>query len=229
METEIENYPVSDLPSRYQLGKQQIYNRFEALGIKPMRAGKRAYITNAQLQSLDRLHAHISQGGTMAEFDFPTQPTDAENSPVDAIDKTNGHLTSSQHSPKTSPLDTIDTNSGRLISQEVIPLDAIDKTSGLKENNLEALVNLIAGAVSQTIASTIPTRSPLWYMSELEQAEVQGWMLTTAEIQQLIGVKPTVAKGVSTYQRGSFIFTKAGKIGTQTAWKVTKNVFDDTP
>jgi hypothetical protein len=222
MEIEIESYPVADLPSRYQLGKQQVYNRFVALNIKPSKVGKRAYITNAQLQSLDRLHAHITGGGLMADFDFPNQTPD-EISPVDAIDKTNGHSISNKNSLETSILDTIDTTSGRLTSSEISPLDTIDTTSGLGENNLEALVNLIAGAISQTIANTIPTRSPLWYMSELEQAQAQGWMLTTAEIHKLIGVKPIVAKGTSTYQRGSFTFIKAGKIGTQTAWKVTKN------
>ena len=61
-------------------------------------------------------------------------------------------------------------------------------------------------------------------MSELEQAQDQGWMLTTAEIQKSIGVKPTASKGTSTYQRGSFIFIKAGKIGSQTAWRVTKHI-----
>ncbi len=223
MEIEIDNYPVADLPSRYQLGKQQVYNRFVALNIKPSKVGKRAYITNIQLQSLDRLHAHISGGGLMADFDFPTQSLD-ESSLVDAIDTTNGHLTSSEHSPEKSPLDRIDTTSGRLTSPGNSPLDAIDTTNGIVENNLEALVNLIAGAVSQTIASTVQQRSPLWYMSELEQAEAQEWMLTTAEIQQLIGVKPTAATGTSTYQRGSFTFTKAGKIGSQTAWRVTKHL-----
>ena len=230
MEIEIDNYPVADLPSRFDLGKQQVYNRFVALGIKPTKVGKRAYITNAQLQSLDRLHAHISGGGLMADFDFPIQ-SDAGISPVDAIDKTSGYLTSSEHSPETSPLDAIDKTSERT-SSETSSLDRIDTTTGLVENNLEALVNLIAGAVSQlvgspdqkTIANTIPTRSPLWYMPELEQAQAQGWILTTAEIQTLIGVKPIVAKGTSTYQRGSFTFTKAGKIGSQTAWRVTKHL-----
>ena len=102
-------------------------------------------------------------------------------------------------------------------------LDILDESSVLVEQNSEVLMNLLAGAVSQAIASTIPTRSPLWYMSELEEAQTQGWLLTTSEIQKLIGVKPTTAKGTSTYQRGSFSFIKAGKIGTQTAWKVTKN------
>ena len=222
MEIEIDNYPVADLPSRFDLGKQQVYNRFVALGIKPTKVGKRAYITNAQLQSLDRLHAHISGGGLMADFDFPIQ-SDAGISPVDAIDKTSGYLTSSEHSPETSPLDAIDKTSERT-SSETSLLDRIDTTTGIVENNLEALVNMIAGVVSQAIASTVQQRSPLWYMSELEQAQAQGWMLTTAEIQQLIGVKPTAAIGTSTYQRGSFTFTKAGKIGSQTAWRVTKHL-----
>ena len=219
MEIEIESYPVADLPSRYQLGKQQVYNRFVAFGIKPTKVGKRAYITNAQLQSLDRLHEHISGGGLMADFDFPNQKPD-ESSPVDAIDTTNGHLISSEYSPESSPTDRIDKTNGHLLSNKPSPLDTIDKPTGIVENNLEALVNLIAGAVSQTIASTVTTRSPLWYMSQLEEAQTQGWLLTTSEIQQLIGVKPTPAKGTSTYQRGSFTFTKAGKIGSQTAWRV---------
>lgn len=205
MEIEIDNYPVADLPSRFDLGKQAVYNRLEALGIKPTKVGKRSYISATQLQTLDRIHAHIHQGGSMADFQSPPQSPDLEISPLDAMDKTSGRLTSADNNLETSPLDTM------------------GKSSGLVEPNLEALVNLIAGAVSQTIASTIPTRSPLWYMSELERAEAQGWLLTTAEVQQLIGVKPSPSKGTSTYQRGSFIFTKAGKIGGQTAWQVTKN------
>lgn len=200
MEIEIDNYPVADLPSRFDLGKQAVYNRLEALGIKPTKVGKRSYISATQLQTLDRIHAHINQGGSIADFQSP----DLEISPLDTMDKSTGRLTSAENNQS--------------------PLDTMDKSTGLVENNLEVLVNLIAGAVSQTIASTVQQRSPLWYMSELERAEAQGWMLTTAEIQQLIGVKPTAATGTSTYQRGSFTFTKAGKIGTQTAWRVTKHL-----
>jgi hypothetical protein len=202
MEIEIDNYPVADLPSRFDLGKQAVYNRLEALGIKPTKVGKRSYISAIQLHTLDRIHAHINQGGSIADFQSP----DLEISPLDTMDKSTGRLTSAENNQETSPLDTM------------------DKSTVIVENNLEVLVNLIAGAVSQTIASTVQQRSPLWYMSELERAEAQGWMLTTAEIQQLIGVKPTAATGTSTYQRGSFTFTKAGKIGSQTAWRVTKHL-----
>jgi hypothetical protein len=194
------------LPSRFNLGKQAVYNRLETLGIKPTKIGKRSYISATQLHTLDRIHAHINQGGSMANFQSQ------ESSPVDAMDTTSGRLTSTENSQETSLLDAIDTTS-RLV-----------KNNLETENNLEALVNLIAGAVSQAIANSIPTRSPLWYLSELEQAEAHGWWLTTAEIQQLIGVKPTAAKGTLSYQRGSFAFVKTGKIGSQTAWRVTKHL-----
>lgn len=182
----VENYPVSDLPSRFNLGKQAVYNRLEALSIKPIKVGKRSYISAEQLEVLDRLHLHIDQCGSMADFE-------------------SSHLL------------------------QIIPLDAIDKSTGLVENvhtQAELLVNLIAGAVSGAIASTVQQRNPLWYMSELEKAEAQSWLLTTSEVHQLIGVKPTTPKKVSIYQRGCFIFTKAGKIGTQTAWKVKKIIPD---
>jgi hypothetical protein len=179
MEVEIDNFPVSELPSRFNIGKQAIYNRLDALDIRPSKLKNRAYITADQLELLDRLQVHIVEGGTMADFQ------------------------------------SLHGGTGQL--------DILDESSVLVEHNSEVLVNLLAGAVSQAIASTIPTRSPLWYMSELEAAQTQGWLLTTSEIQKLIGVKPTTAKGTSTYQRGSFSFVKAGKIGTQTAWKVTKN------
>ncbi|HLO47112.1 MAG TPA: hypothetical protein VK211_01600 [Kamptonema sp.] len=56
----------------------------------------------------------------------------------------------------------------------------------------------------------------------MERASLEGWLLTSAEVKQLIGVKPTVRKGETELLRGSFAFVKAGKIGGQSAWKVLK-------
>lgn len=68
MEANIENFPLSNLSSRYQIGRQALYNRMYALGIKPQKAGNRAYVTSRQLDHLDSLHDHIVAGGTLAEF-----------------------------------------------------------------------------------------------------------------------------------------------------------------
>lgn len=35
MMTDIDPYPVSELTNRYNIGKQAVYNRLEALDIKP--------------------------------------------------------------------------------------------------------------------------------------------------------------------------------------------------
>jgi hypothetical protein len=59
-------------------------------------------------------------------------------------------------------------------------------------------------------------------MDILEKAEVAQWLLTTEEVEQLIGVKPQCHHDETSYQRGSWLFIKAGKIGSQIAWQVKK-------
>ena len=68
------------------------------------------------------------------------------------------------------------------------------------------------------IASNIQPRSPLWFHDELEKATKQGWILSTSEVESLIGIKP---KG-EIFHRGGWEFVRAGKIGNQGAWKVNK-------
>ena len=76
--------------------------------------------------------------------------------------------------------------------------------------------------VGDRIASRLQPYDPTWYMTVLERAAQKKWLLTTAEVKDLIGVKPTTKKDDPVYQRGSWTFTKAGKIGNQTAWRVSK-------
>lgn len=78
-------------------------------------------------------------------------------------------------------------------------------------------------ALLRAIANVIQPPSPLSYMRELEEACQNEWLLTTSEVRDLIGVKPKTKKGEDTYKRGSWIFVKSGKIGGQTAWRVTKD------
>lgn len=81
---DIDPYPVSELTSRYSIGKQAVYNRLEALSIKPEKYGNRSYLSCEQLHSLDRLHEHLANGGTLAKFEPP--PTKVELSLVDSLD-----------------------------------------------------------------------------------------------------------------------------------------------
>jgi hypothetical protein len=63
---------------------------------------------------------------------------------------------------------------------------------------------------------------PLWYMNVLERASASQWILTTEEIEKLTGVKPKCKANQNSYQRGCWLFVKAGKMGAQRGWHVIK-------
>ncbi|HIK46115.1 MAG TPA: hypothetical protein IGR64_14710 [Leptolyngbyaceae cyanobacterium M65_K2018_010] len=60
-------------------------------------------------------------------------------------------------------------------------------------------------------------------MEVLERAASGGWVMTSEEVQHLIGIKPSCPKGHESFQRGCWVFEKAGKLGSQSAWRVTKH------
>jgi hypothetical protein len=85
------------------------------------------------------------------------------------------------------------------------------------ETIAESLVKL-----ETTLASRLQPSNPLWYMDILEKAEAANWILSTEEVEQLIGVKPQCHHEETSYHRGNWVFVKAGKIGAQTGWRVQK-------
>ncbi len=102
-----------------------------------------------------------------------------------------------------------------------------NKIDGYKDESKiqSADTSLLAEITSQigiAIASHLSPSSPLRHNRELEEAAEKGWLLTTAEVKSLIGVKPHTAKGEITYKRGCWTFSKAGRMGNQTAWRVSK-------
>jgi hypothetical protein len=59
-------------------------------------------------------------------------------------------------------------------------------------------------------------------MHVLERAQGSGWIMSTEEVEQLIGVKPKCEPGKDSFHRGCWVFVKAGKMGSQTGWRVMK-------
>ena len=96
------------------------------------------------------------------------------------------------------------------------------ETSPLSQPLTDAIheMSQLLRQLNQTL--TARATNPLWYMDVLERAANAQWLLTTDEIEQLIGVKPKCHGQDRTYQRGSWTFIKVGRLGAQTAWKVTK-------
>jgi hypothetical protein len=113
-------------------------------------------------------------------------------------------------------------------AQDIVLDRSIDRSvldSSIYEQ-INHYLETIAGALNSlcaTSAAHTPPVNPLWYMEVLEHAYTKDWVLTSTEIQQLIGVQPICPKGSESFQRGCWVFVKAGKLGTQTAWRVEKD------
>ena len=100
-------------------------------------------------------------------------------------------------------------NQSLVVSQE----SAVNETPRSADNFNETLqlVEAIARHFQQQ-------GEPLQHYAALEQAACCAWILTTSEVNGLIGVKPTGDR----FERGSFAFVRSGKVGAQTGWKVEK-------
>lgn len=206
---DIDPYPISALQDRYGLSSRQaVYDRINALGIKPVARGK---ISSEQLDILDKLNEHIKAGGAIADFANPKDKLDKHAASREA--KPTASFANAAPTPRTelarSPLDLAN-----------IPVDKLDNLPELASDSmtLENLTRLV-----EAIATlTKPEPEPLQHLIWLERAATSGWLLTTADVKNLTGVEPRTRKGERSFNRGSFAFIKSGKIGNQTAWKVLK-------
>ncbi len=189
---------IKELCDRYGIkSRKSLYRRLNGLNIHLAKDGNKSYATDEQVALLDQQNEHIKNGGSIDDF----EPAKLAEVTV--------HDSTTQHSGNNGISSLVETqlHSTQL---EVTP---------------ELLTNIVQ-AVSHAIASKMTPVDPLWYLGRLEAARASGWELTTSQVQDLIGVKPSCKKGKKTFKRGSFIFVKSGKIGNQTSWKVMKEAED---
>ncbi|BAZ86724.1 hypothetical protein [Dolichospermum compactum] len=154
---------------------------------------ERGKISPQQLDLLDKLDKHIREGGAIANF--PIHP-EVE---VPALEKLDNQL------------DILD---NQLDNSE--NLTAITVMAGLVEKMMGYIGN-------QRTACSSASLSHLAEYEELEKAVTHQWILSTAKVKELIGVTPRVGKDEMTFVWGSFTFTKAGKLGNQMGWLVSKS------
>jgi hypothetical protein len=103
----------------------------------------------------------------------------------------------------------------------------IPRSAPPSNNQIEELLANISSRLEQ-MERSIDKRStpsnPLWYMPILEQAATQGWIISSEEVEQLIGIKPHCDSGHNFFMRGCWKFVKAGKVGTHSSWRVLKEI-----
>ena len=201
---------VNELCDRYNIkSRKSLYSRLDGLGITLDKDGNKSFATEEQVKLLDQQNEHIKNGGTLKNF----VPTAIAQVTVD----------NTQHNLDTASADW----SPPTLQSNGDSLQRIETTQHTPQLNTQSvLLGDIVQNIGQAIAEKMQPVDPLWYLGRLEAARASGWELTTSQVKELIGVKPSCKQGKKTFRRGSFIFAKAGKIGNQTSWKVHK-VTDD--
>ena len=189
---------IQELCDRYNIkSRKSLYSRLDGLGITLSKDSNKSYATDEQVKLLDQQNEHIKNGGTIKNF-IPT--THAE---------VTVHNTTTQHSHN-------DDISGIVETAQHTP------QLSTQSEAMAILLGDMAEKMAIAIADKMTPPNPLWFLAELERARASGWELTTSQVKELIGVKPSCKEGKKTFRRGSFIFVKSGKIGNQTSWKVQK-------
>ena len=202
---------MKELCDRYNLATTKpLYDRRNALKMEFVKEGNKSYATEEQVALLDQQHKHIKAGGTLKNF-VPTAIAEVTQVTVDN--------TPAQHTSDNGVSSIVETarHTSELTTQHSI-----------QSETTQVLLGDMAQAVANAIAEKMTPPSPTWYLAELERARASGWELTTSQVKDLIGVKPSCKEGKKTFKRGSFIFVKSGKIGNQTSWKVKKVTSDDS-
>jgi hypothetical protein len=110
-------------------------------------------------------------------------------------------------------------------STEVVAL--MSRSAPPPNNQIEELLANISSRLEKLEVSTkrhSTPHNPLWYMPILEQVDTHGWIISSEEVEQLIGTKPHCAPGDNSFVRGCWKFIKVGKIGTHSSWQVVKEI-----
>ncbi|NJK55588.1 MAG: hypothetical protein HC939_06135 [Pleurocapsa sp. SU_5_0] len=191
----IDLVPLSQLPSRYGIARSNLYNRIKELKIESVKHGRKAFVTKAHLELLDGLHAHLERGGTIFGF-------------IQLLKKQGHQLTHVTHASTVDPSN----------SYSVDRADYIEPTISL---NPAALVGVIETVVKKLVPQST---NRLTYLKELEDAYQNGWLLSTSEVSDLLGLSPkTIANYGTEFNDAGFSFTRAGtRKGGEIAWSIDK-------
>lgn len=201
-------FPVADLKTRFGIGKQADINRRKHLNIEAKKINGTYVITKDELDLLDQLDQFLKSKNNPKMEDFVPNTVYATSDDVTNITSINVSLEPQSNSiVKTSNLD-----------QPMVQL-ALPGFESLEEFIVEKCFPKLTTLVEKIASSNENEVSELRQLQEISE---QDWWITTLQIKKLTGTTPKLKKGKTQWQRGCFLFTKVGKIGNQTAWKISR-------
>lgn len=195
MNTEIDRFPVSDLPDRYSIGRTALYERMGVLAIKPEKQGNKSYVSGHQLQALDDLDAHVKRGGVLSDFSGRVQRTFGEQSGQLAVSSP-GQLAPSAPSGLSALIEgAVESLVGRLAPLFTAP--QLPK-AGMRLAHLRELEEAY---------------EKRWLLSTSEIADLLGLSVNT------------IRGYGDSFEEAGFVFTRSGNRSRgEIAWKIDKSV-----
>ena len=150
---------------------------------------------------LNALNLQLAREGNKS-FATPAQ--------IETLDELDHHLanggTLKNFTPTTATTAIVETVQSSL-NTVTPPLNSVQ--SSLNNDTLTlALIDYLAN---------LNQRSPLDNYRDLEEAALKKWILSSRQVEKLLGVKPHG----QTFTRGNWTFTKAGKIGSENGYLVS--------
>ncbi len=105
------------------------------------------------------------------------------------------------------------------------PIRLSDSTQDRQTGQLTTLDSLASlGFLAEAIATRItPPAQRLNHLRELEEACQNRWLLSTSDLSALLKLSPRTINRQQSFERYGFIFNRAGRNGTEIAWKVNKS------
>ena len=193
----VERLDVAQAQARYELSRAGLNNRLaavrDALGLETVKEGGKGWITGELLEVMDGLHAHKERGGTQEEF-----------LAARVREQSGGGMVALERSQPTAAA----TVAAAKLKNASDPQQA---AQGLA---------LVVEAVAERVAERLVPRDPLANLRALKEASEEGWILSSSQVGELLGVVP---KGKE-FERHGFTFEQVGKVGAQSGWRVRKRV-----
>ncbi|MGB7313904.1 MAG: hypothetical protein WA939_13305 [Nodosilinea sp.] len=188
----VDELPLKSLPDRYGVARSQIYNRINALGIVTVKRDK-----NKAYVTKDQI-ALLDQIHELIQQDYTL-----EAAAVAIL----GQPTRQSHEA-----------TGQYLIH--VPGPTVEQSHGTA-GQLEMMQMLVAAIANQQQPAAAPPAppNPLSRFEQLQAIADHDWRPSTSELAEILGL--TSLSG-SKIERYGFRFTRAGKNGAQSAWKVEK-------
>ncbi|MDY7004015.1 MAG: hypothetical protein SWX82_08645 [Cyanobacteriota bacterium] len=188
---------VQELLLRYGLNSRAaLYSRLKTLKIELAKdSNDKAFANPEQLEQLDLLHEHIKGGNKMSTFVKKLKANVVFNETEQFSEQYTEHK-----KDKISPI-----------------TEQLTEQLTVKSTSAEILLENIIGTIIHNMS---PSENSLQMHRDLKECSQEKWLLTTKQLEKLIGKRPKKLKSTNYCIFGGWKFVGKGKSGSQNLWQV---------